>query len=235
MSKIRLAALAATMVMSISVFAQETQTTTTTTTVQTAPPSTTQVDTARANQQAADIVNNPDVHWTIKERTELFMNAPYVRPRDQWELAHMFRMLPANEEKVMFEALTDAMRANAGDFYTRRAMMDTYWQNRMNGTASTTVTSSPSGMTTVVTTTTTPDVRTQGMVGSGAAVVSGLNAVEAWELMQRDLDAEERTTFRMVWNNMTSSQQEAMINIVRQSSFYYNARNAGRYGYYWPY
>lgn len=249
MSKIKIAALAATLVMAIPVFAQDnTTTTTTTTTVQTAPPSTTQVDQARANQQAAETLGNPDVHWTIKERTELLMDAPYVRPRDMWEISHMFHMMPSNTERVVFEGVTNALRANAGNYYTNRAMMDTYWQNRMNGTVTTTVTTttadanSPTTMTGNMNNMATAapygdstNMRQQGMTGAGMAVGTGLGEVEAWELMLRDLNAQDRTTFRMAWNNMTSGQQEALLNIVRQSSYYFNARNAGRYGYFMPY
>lgn len=241
MSKIKIAALAATMVMAIPVFAQDTTstTTTTTTTVQTAPPSTTQVDQARANQQAAETLGNPDVHWTIKERTAILMEAPYARPRDMWELSHLFHMLPSNSERVVFEGITNALRANAGNYYTNRAMMDTYWMNRMNNVnTSTTVTTTTTGTDNMALRTTSEDnmgMRQQGMTGAGMAVGSGLGAVEAWELMLRDLNAQDRTTFRMAWNDMTSAQQDAILNIVRQSSYYFNARNAGRYGYFMPY
>jgi hypothetical protein len=53
--------------------------------------------------------------------------------------------------------------------------------------------------------------------------------------MLKDLDAQDRTTFRYIWNKMTSRQQDALINIVRQSSYYYTARNSGRFSYYYPY
>lgn len=231
MSKTKIAAIAAVMVAAIPVFAQDTtttQTTTTTTTVQTAPSTQTQ-DQTKLQQEAADKLGNPDVHWTEKDRVALLVNAPYVRPRDLWEITHLLHMLPSNEERVIFAGVTNALHSNAGDYYERQAAMDQYWLNRVgnpNNVQPPMTTATPYGDTT--------NMRGQGMVGGAMAVGTGMSAIEAWELMQHDLNAPDRTTFRYTWNRMTSSQQEALINVVRQSGFYYEARRAGRY-FYVPY
>src|SRR5205807_5653737 len=125
----------------------------------------------------------------------------------------------------------------------------------------TTVTTTPSGTTAVTTTTTTPavvvttpppvvvttptsgytpplenasNVRQQSMIGGGLAVGTAINTYAAWELLQRDLNAQDRTTFRRVWDGMTGGQQEALLDIVRQSSYYFTARSNGVYYYYNP-
>ena len=253
MSKIRIAALTASLVMAIPVFAQtdQTQTTTKTTTTVTTTPSTMTQDTAKAYQQAADMLNDPNVHWTIKEQTALLVEAPYVRPSDIWELNHMFRNMSANDERVIFDAITNTIRDNAGDYYTRRAAEEAYWQNLYSNPSSfTTVTTTPSGATAVTTTTTastppptittpsttyTPSVaaptttREQSMVGVGSAIYAGMSDYAAWELMQKDLNAQDRTTFRMLWDGMTSAQQLALIDIARQSNYYFTARSHGVY------
>ena len=256
MSKIRFAAAAALAVMAIPVFAQDTSP------AQTAPPSTVQQDQAKANQQAADAMSDSHVHWTEKERAAIFYQAPYIRPNDMWEMDHMFREMDSNDQRVIFDAVTNAIQANAGDYYQRRAAEEAYWQNMYNNPSSmTTVTTSPNGTTAVTTTTTTTtppvtvvttpppaivntptssyspafdqdsNVRQQSMIGGGMAVGTAMNTYAAWELLQRDLNAQDRTTFRRAWDMMTGGQQDALIDIARQSNYYYTARTKGYYYY----
>src|SRR5579885_2138291 len=104
MSKFRIAAMAATLLIAVPVFAQEAQ-----------------IDQERANQRAADILNNPNVHWTIKEQTALLVDAPYVRPNDMWELTHMFLEMTGDDERVIFTACANAIKDNAGDYYSKEA------------------------------------------------------------------------------------------------------------------
>lgn len=263
MTKIRITALAAVIAMAVPVFAQYSGSA-----AQSTPPSSTQVDQAKANQQASDALYDSHVHWTQKERAAIFTNAPYIRPNDMWEIDHMFRGMDSTDQRVIFDAVMNAVQANAGDYYQRRAAEEAYWQNLANNPSSmTTVTTSPSGTTSVTTTTTTttpttvvtttPPVATtppnayapvpatpqygdtmnsrqQGMIGGGMAVGTGMSSYAAWELMQRDLNAQDRTTFRRAWDMMTSGQQDALIDIVRQSNYYFTARNAGYYYYYNP-
>jgi hypothetical protein len=229
MSKIRIASLVAAMTMAIPVFAQtdqSTQSSTTTTTTVTTSPSVVTQDNMRANMQASDLLSDPNVHWTIKEQTALLVAAPYVRPSDMWELNHMFRTMSANDQRVIYTALTNTIRSNAGDYYTKLAAERAYWNSYYNNPASvtTTVTTTPSGSTAVTTTT-----EAQGMVGAGSAVYQGMNEYSAWELLQHDLNADDRTTFRMLWNGMTWSQQQAMIDIARQSYYYFAGRRSGVY------
>lgn len=258
MSKIKFAASAALLVMAIPVFAQ------TPPPAQTTPPSTTQMDQAKANQQAADALNNNNVHWTEKERAAIYYQAPYIRPNDMWQIDHMFRTMDSNDQRVIFDAITNSIQANAGDYYQRRAAEEAYWQNMYNNPSSmTTVTTTPNGTTAVTTTTTTttppvvvttppptaivntptsayaPSVndtstREQGMTGGGMAVGTAMSTYAAWELLQRDLNAQDRTTFRRAWDKMTGGQQDALIDIARQSNYYYTARNNGYYYYYNP-
>jgi hypothetical protein len=242
MTNIRIGALVASLAMAIPVFAQYNSPT------QTAD-----------NHMAWQTLNDPNVHWTIKEQNALLVEAPYVRPSDMWELNHMFHNMSGNDERVIFTALTNTVRANAGDYYTRRSAEEAYWQNMYNNPANvtTTVTTTPSGSTAVTTTTTTtptttvvttpPPVittpsttytpstnavdnsRQQSMVGAGNAVYNTMGEVAAWELMQRDLNAQDRTTFRMLWDGMTSGQQQAMVDIARQSNYYFTTRSRGVY------
>lgn len=251
MSRLRIAAAAAMLVMAIPVFAQDPPP------AQTAPPSSVQRDQAKANAQAADALTNPNVHWTEKERAAIFSQAPYIRPNDMWEMDHMFRQMDSNDQRVIFDAVTNAIQANAGDYYQRRAAEEAYWQNMYNNPSSmTTVTTTPSGTTAVTTTTTTtttappvvvttptssysPTVnndsgRQQSMVGGAMAVGTAMDTYAAWELLQRDLNAQDRTTFRRAWDMMTGGQQDALIDIARQSSYYYTARSNGYYYYYNP-
>ena len=83
MTKFRIRALCAALVTAIPAFAQE------------APPSTAEIDKAKAEKQAQEMVGNPDVHWTTKGPMEILMMAPFIRPRDQWELMHLFRKTAA--------------------------------------------------------------------------------------------------------------------------------------------
>jgi hypothetical protein len=215
---------------------------------------------------AADILANKHSNWTMKEQAALLIDEPFVRPNDMWEITHMFRMMPSNDERVIYDAVSNAIQDNAGDYYTRRTAEEAYWQNYYNNPSAvtTTVTTTPSGDTAVTTTTTTPttvvttppvvvntpprayaptttpygdttNIRNQGMVGAGMAVGTGMSEIAAWEFMQKDLDSADRTTFRRAWDNMTSGQQDALIHIVRQSSYYYTARSNGIYYYYNPY
>lgn len=239
MSNFKIAALVASLTMAIPVFAQTDQTTqtTTTTTVQTTAPSAVTQDTARANRMAYEMLNDPNVHWTIKEQTALLVEAPYVRPSDIWELNHMFRTMPANDQRVIFDALTNTIRENAGDYYTRRAAQMAYYQNLYSGTTvvTTTTTTTPPAITTPSTAYTpsaygdSTNIRQQSMVGAGMALDTGMSDFRAWEMLQKNLDAGDRTTFRMLWNNMTSGQQDAMIDIAKQSHRYFTVRSAGVY------
>jgi hypothetical protein len=255
MSKLRIAAAAALLVMAIPVFAQYTP--------QSVPPSSVQNDQAKANMQAADALSNPNVHWTEKERAAIYYQAPYIRPNDMWEIDHMFREMDSNDQRVIFDAITNSIQANAGDYYQRRAAEEAYWQNLYaNPSSMTTVTANPNGTTSVTTTTTTTttppvvvttpptistptasytpplansdEVRQQSMIGAGMAVGHAMDTYAAWELLQRDLNAQDRTTFRRAWDGMTGSQQDALVDIVRQSNYYFTARSNGYYYYYNP-
>ena len=229
MSKTKILSLVAVMATAVMGFAQSNptpSTTTTTTTTVTTSPSAQTVDTMKMNMQAADLLSDPNVHWTIKEQTALLIGAPYVRPSDMWELDHMFHVSSANDQRVIYTALTNAIRYNAGDYYTKLAAERAYWNAYYNNPASvTTMASIPTGSTTVTTTTT----EAQGMVGAGSVVYKGMSEYAAYELLQKDLDADDRTTFRMLWNNMTSAQQDAMIDIARNSYYYFTARRSGIY------
>lgn len=229
MSKTKIVSLAAVMTMAVTVFAQSypsSQPQSTTTTVTTNPSAQT-MDTAKANMQASDLLSDPNVHWTIKEQTALLIGAPYVRPSDMWEINHMFHNVSGNDQRVIYTALTNAIRYNAGDYYTKLAAERAYWNAYYNNPASvtTTVTTTTAGTTAVTTTTT----EAQGMVGAGSVIYKGMSEYAAYELLQKDLDADDRTTFRMLWNNMTSAQQDAMIDIARNSYYYFTARRSGIY------
>jgi hypothetical protein len=246
MTKIRIAALVAALTMAIPVFAQDSYnqtSTTTTTTIQTSPNM--NQDTAKAYRQAEDLLNDPNIHWTVKNQAALLVQSPYVRPSDMWELSHMFRTMAVNDQRVIYSGLTNAIRANAGDYYARRSAERNYWLTKYNsmGTVTTTVTTTappvavvttPPAITTpstsytpsTVVETTTVTTRPQSMVGS---ITGGMGVVAAWELIQKDMDAADRTTFRTLWDDMTSSQQDALINIVRNSHYYFVTRSAGVY------
>jgi len=230
MSKLKISAMVAVMALAVSVFAQTDQsstTKTTTTTTVTTSPSVTTEDNMKASMQASDLLSDPNVHWTIKEQTALLVAAPYVRPSDMWEINHMFHNMSGNDQRVIYTALTNAIRYNAGDYYTKLAAERAYWNAYYNNpaTVTTTVTSTPSGATAVTTTTT----EAQSMVGAGSAVYKGMSEYGAYELLQKDLNADDRTTFRMLWDNMTSAQQDALIDIARQSNYYFAARRSGIY------
>lgn len=221
MSKIQLAAMAAALLVAVPAFSQETQTTTT---IQTTPPSSMQQDAMKARQDEMKIIGDKDVHWTLKDRTALLMNAPYLRPRDLWEMNHLFSSITGHEQKVVFEALTNALRFNAGDFYTRQDAMDRYWTERYNR-ITTTTTTTPSGDMTVTTVQTVPGegMRAQPII-VGMTPYTNMSGMDVHDLLLKNLDVEDRTTFRTVWNGMTDAQRDAFIDTVRYSKRYYSNR-----------
>src|SRR6476646_8831377 len=103
MTKTRISALVAVLAMAIPVFAQTSGTPT-----QSVPPSATQVDQAKATQQASDALYYSHVHSTEKERAAIFTNAPYIRPNDMWEIDHMFRGMDSTDQRVIFDAVMNA-------------------------------------------------------------------------------------------------------------------------------
>lgn len=201
-----------------------------------------QVDAEKARIEQAKLITDKDVHWTHKQKLELLMNAPYLRPLYAYELESLFRTLPANQSRVLFEGLTNAIRANATPYWERKMAWDTYWAARAAGrmdapipemTTTTTTVTRTGGDTTVTKTVETAD--TSGMrpqVIVTTSMFEGLSAMEAWELVQRDLDAEDRGIFRNVWDGLTSVQRDAIVETVRNSSRYYAYRLTGRYGWF---
>lgn len=206
MTKFRILALCAALVTAIPAFAQE------------APPSTTEVDKAKAEKEAQEIVGNPDVHWTTKGPVEILMMAPFIRPRDQWELMHMFRTSEANETRVVLEALSESIKKNGAAYMKYRSDWNTYWMARSRGEAL--------DRPVVVTTGT----GTQNMVGA-MDVGARLDDQDVYEFMLSQLDSGEQATFRGMWEGMTSAQREAMLNIVKSSAQYFDWRMASGSGY----
>lgn len=216
MSTIRIAALSAVLAMAVSAFAQDPVP------AEPTPPSTIEQDKAKAEAQAADMLGDPDVHWSIKERMELLMYAPFMRPRDQWELMHMFLVVSSNEERVIREAVTNAIRRSGMAFAQRMAVR----------TTTTTTTITEPGEPTVVrqqeTVTVVPDVRAQ-QIGAGFAIRRAISSEEAYALLERDLDAPDRGAFRNVWDGMTSAQRDALVNSVQNAVLYYDYRMSRGY------
>jgi len=230
MSISRIAALATFVATAVPVFAQydknETPSTTPPTPTQAAPMPPDQVMQYR---RAEDLLNDPNVHWTTKEKTALLMTAPYVRPRDLWEIDHMVMLMPSSAERVMYTALTNAIRANAGDYYQQRAAAMNYWMAYYKNPS----TPPTPPMINTPSTTYTPaagdtNTRTQPMVGADA-LYKGISDYAAYEFLRKGLDAGDRTTFDQYWNMMTTRQQDAMINIVRNSRYYFASLPAGVY------
>jgi hypothetical protein len=207
MTKFRILALCAALVSAIPAFAQQ------------APPSTAEVDKAKAEKQADEMVGNPKVHWTTKGPMEILMMAPFVRPRHQWELQHMFRTTEAGETRVILEALSESIKANGTAYMKYRNDWDTYWMARSRGELMerpVVVVTSGTG--------------TQRMVGA-MEVGEKLDDQDVYEFMLSQLDSTEQSTFRNVWTNATSIQREAMLDIVKGSAQYFDWRMATGSGY----
>lgn len=207
MTKIRILALCAALVTAIPAFAQQT------------PPSTTEVDNAKAEKQAQEMVGNPNVHWSTKGPVEILQLAPFIRPRHHWELQHMFRTVQAGETRVILEALTESIKANGAAYMKYRTDWDSYWMARSRGE-----------MVERPVVVVTSGTGSQRMVGA-MEVGDKLDDQDVYEFMLSHLDSTEKTTFRNVWTNATSIQREAMLDIVKGSAQYFDWRTATGSGY----